>query len=147
MHYNVWDEITYPFLNFNSTTVEVWEWISNSPYTSLGMWLTMSVKWDPGGQKHVQTKTIYELWGGFVVMGMISWSAYPTLWASVQNAKHFIICLIKMDFFKEKIPNMDYSSVVWVFTSPDLCVHTSHTKDLISAGENSEHAKIHLLWI
>ena len=28
-HYKVWDEITYPFLNFNSYTVEVWEWISN----------------------------------------------------------------------------------------------------------------------
>ena len=25
----VWDEITYPFLNFNSCTVEVKEWISN----------------------------------------------------------------------------------------------------------------------
>ena len=24
----VWDEITYPFLNFNGCTVEVWEWIS-----------------------------------------------------------------------------------------------------------------------
>ena len=23
------DEITYPFPNFNGTTVEVWEWISN----------------------------------------------------------------------------------------------------------------------
>ena len=28
-HYNVWDEITYPFLNFNGATVEVYEWISN----------------------------------------------------------------------------------------------------------------------
>ena len=26
IHYKVWDEITYPFPNFN---VEVWEWISN----------------------------------------------------------------------------------------------------------------------
>ena len=26
---NVWDEITYPFLNFNGGTVEVYEWISN----------------------------------------------------------------------------------------------------------------------
>ena len=26
----VWDEITYPFPNFNGATVEVWEWISNS---------------------------------------------------------------------------------------------------------------------
>ena len=25
----VWGEITYPFLNFNGTTVEVYEWISN----------------------------------------------------------------------------------------------------------------------
>ena len=25
----IWDEITYPFLNFNGATVEVWEWISN----------------------------------------------------------------------------------------------------------------------
>ena len=28
-HYKVWDEIFYPFSNFNSCTVEVWEWISN----------------------------------------------------------------------------------------------------------------------
>ena len=26
----VWDEITYPFSNFNGCTVEVWEWMSNS---------------------------------------------------------------------------------------------------------------------
>ena len=25
----VWDEITYPFLNFNGAAVEVLEWISN----------------------------------------------------------------------------------------------------------------------
>ena len=28
-HYNVWDEITYSFLNFNDCTVEVHDWISN----------------------------------------------------------------------------------------------------------------------
>ena len=27
-HYNVWDEITYPLLNFNSATIEDWEWVS-----------------------------------------------------------------------------------------------------------------------
>ena len=27
--YKVWDEITYPFTNFNGATIEVWEWISN----------------------------------------------------------------------------------------------------------------------
>ena len=25
----VWDEITHPFSNFNTFTIEVWEWISN----------------------------------------------------------------------------------------------------------------------
>ena len=30
IHYKMWDEITYPFLNFNGATVEVWEWITNS---------------------------------------------------------------------------------------------------------------------
>ena len=29
IHSKVWDEITYPFPNFNGATVEVWEWISN----------------------------------------------------------------------------------------------------------------------
>ena len=28
-HYHAWDEITYPFPNFNGCTVEIWEWISN----------------------------------------------------------------------------------------------------------------------
>ena len=26
---NVWNGITYLFQNFNSVTIEVWEWISN----------------------------------------------------------------------------------------------------------------------
>ena len=25
----MWDEIIYPFPNFNGFTIEVWEWISN----------------------------------------------------------------------------------------------------------------------
>ena len=25
----VWDEITFPFRNFNGATIEIWEWISN----------------------------------------------------------------------------------------------------------------------
>ena len=29
IHYKVWDEITYPFLNFNGVTAEFQEWISN----------------------------------------------------------------------------------------------------------------------
>ena len=29
IHYKVWNEINYPFLNFNGDTIEVWEWINN----------------------------------------------------------------------------------------------------------------------
>ena len=29
IHYNMQDEITYPFSNFNGTTAKFWEWISN----------------------------------------------------------------------------------------------------------------------
>ena len=29
IYYKMWDEIIYPFPNFNSWTVEVWEWISD----------------------------------------------------------------------------------------------------------------------
>ena len=38
MHNKVWDNITYPFPNFNGATAEVWEWISN-----LILHLTMDV--------------------------------------------------------------------------------------------------------
>ena len=33
MCYKVWDEITYPFLNFNGATVEVQEGISDLSHT------------------------------------------------------------------------------------------------------------------
>ena len=29
INYKMWNEITYPFPNFNDCTVEIWEWISN----------------------------------------------------------------------------------------------------------------------
>ena len=35
IHNKVWDEITYPFPNFDGCTAEVWEWISNcNPHSS-----------------------------------------------------------------------------------------------------------------
>ena len=39
IHYEMWDEIIYPFQNFNGTTVEGWEWISIWIPNLLGMWL------------------------------------------------------------------------------------------------------------
>ena len=35
----MWHEITYPFPNFNGSTIEVWEWISNSSPAFIGMQL------------------------------------------------------------------------------------------------------------
>ena len=29
IHYKMWDEITYPFPNFNSSGIGVWEWMNN----------------------------------------------------------------------------------------------------------------------
>ena len=38
MHCKVWDEITFPFPNFNGFTVEVWKWISNMiPHFMMGV--------------------------------------------------------------------------------------------------------------
>ena len=33
----MWDYFTYSFPNFDVATVEVWEWIKNFIYTSLGI--------------------------------------------------------------------------------------------------------------
>ena len=72
---NVWDEITYPFPNFNSCTVEVREWTSN-----LILHLIMDVTTYPcsdesesmlikGGPRWV---TVKDAWGYFEYKGMIS---------------------------------------------------------------------------
>ena len=57
IQYQVWDEVTYPFPNFNGEAVEVWEWISNSiPHLDLlSKWLLIHAvikvnpcsKWGP----------------------------------------------------------------------------------------------------
>ena len=39
IHCDVWDEITYPFANFNGCTFEVRQWISNFITHFMGMWL------------------------------------------------------------------------------------------------------------
>ena len=53
----MWDEITYPFPNFNGYTVEVWEWISNfishliGPVITYAWWdvnQSISIIWAPG---------------------------------------------------------------------------------------------------
>ena len=36
----MWDEITYPFPNFNGATVEVWEWVSNFCIVEVWEWVS-----------------------------------------------------------------------------------------------------------
>ena len=40
----MWDEITYPFSNFNGDTVEVCEWISNFTPHFIGLWLLIHAR-------------------------------------------------------------------------------------------------------
>ena len=52
----MWDEITYPFLNLNGTTIEFKEWISDSGFYTKGRPLVKSnlicpfdkLSWQPG---------------------------------------------------------------------------------------------------
>ena len=54
MPIKVWDEITYPFLNFNGCTVEVYEWISNFiPYFIMDVITYMLVKGATGSVRYV----------------------------------------------------------------------------------------------
>ena len=69
-HHKLWDEITYPFPNFNGCTVEVWEWISDFiPYfyngcnylSMLGLTLIHVSKRGPW---QIQELSINSLWPG-----------------------------------------------------------------------------------
>ena len=51
MSSKVWDEIAYPFPNFNRCNVEVWEWISNFSTNFILHVITYKC-WDP---KYVRT--------------------------------------------------------------------------------------------
>ena len=46
-HCKVWDEIAYPFLNFNGAAVEIWEWISYfiSHFTLVVINFLVRIKW------------------------------------------------------------------------------------------------------
>ena len=66
----MWDDINYPYPNFNGCTIEVWEWISNfiPHYTrcviTCPCWdlsQSMLVKWAPGGVYVFQTVIIMYL--------------------------------------------------------------------------------------
>ena len=70
IHYIVWDEITYPFPDFNGVTIEGWEWISKFTQRFPGhvitypCWdwsLTMLVKGAPAGTVMTKFWSIYTL--------------------------------------------------------------------------------------
>ena len=45
IHYKLWDEITYPFSNFNGCTVDVWELINNF-IPQFAVWVIIYPCWD-----------------------------------------------------------------------------------------------------
>ena len=77
----VWDEINYPFPNFNGCTVEVWERISNLiPHAYCGCnYLSMlGVKWN-----HISKRGPWNINGRYFVGISTSWHDYTDSWSFV----------------------------------------------------------------
>ena len=92
----VWDEMTYQFLNFNGSTVEVWEWISNLiPHFIMDvityLKLTYVNKWAP--------RWVASLHRGPIIQIIVSWDFIITItMKNVGNSKPVLFqtfCIIK----------------------------------------------------
>ena len=70
IHCKVWDEITYPFPNFNGCTVEVWEWINNFIPLFTGHVITLLIRVSKRGPWYRDEATVYpkKYAHGFVVL-------------------------------------------------------------------------------
>ena len=79
IHYEVWDEITYPFPNFNGCSVEVWEWISNFiPHLIV---ITYPC-WDKCSRCKVKTTCRYIILS-ITLDDVIKWKHFPRYWPFV----------------------------------------------------------------
>ena len=76
----VWDEITYPFSNFNGATVEVWEWIDNFiPYFVMNMIIySVAVLFLPSNGRCKRLGQL-EVEFGVIVTSMEIWHVLKTL--------------------------------------------------------------------
>ena len=98
IHYKVWDEITYPFSNFNSATVEVWEWISNFIPHFTGHMIAYSC-WD---KKLIQVskstcwcqlhQRIYNCCVGSALWSNLMWRSSWDLWHVCWGMRHDCLC-------------------------------------------------------
>ena len=59
VHYNMWDEMIYPFTNFNSASTEVLEWMNNfTPHITMHVINNAGIKVNPYAQKWPQSSNI-----------------------------------------------------------------------------------------
>ena len=70
IEYDVWDEITYPFPNFNRVTVEVWLWINNLI-------------------PHMMMDVILIMHAGIEHDDVIKWNHFPRYWPFVRGIHRY----------------------------------------------------------
>ena len=92
-HFKLWDEITYPFPNFNSFTIEVWEWISNFIPHFSGHAITYPCR-DLSWTRLVKGATHMRCFG-FVLLEVLSkpaWLIYPysLIWGLLHRQNNFM---------------------------------------------------------
>ena len=127
IHYDMWDEITYPFPNSNGATVEVWEWIS----------YFIPLQWACGylsmlGLKLIRVSKSTHWW----------WSvdASCCLWGNVRCQKLFLISstivsnicvpstlLIPSWFPLDKLVAISHTTVSNAFSWLKMCAFSSET--------------------
>ena len=87
IHYDVWEEMTNPFPNLNSTAVEVWEWISNFvPHFTEYMYMITYPCWD------YSWIMLLKGWGDWVECW--SWNILMHFLMSFKCLLHNVLCLL-----------------------------------------------------
>ena len=118
---NVWDEIIYPFPNFNGVTVEVWEWISNFiPHFIMDVIIypcqdlseSMLVKGDPGitMSSSVILSTIYDKL--FLVFHKEGFSPNCTPFLRYMKV-YFYVCFKQFSRIRIKISMLSLQKMKW----------------------------------
>ena len=102
MHYKVWEEIIYPFPKFNSTTVEVWEWLSNLSLTLLDMWLFI--------HQYLTTREHKKAQAMCVILGL--YFIVPHI--SEKETQSFDTCCI-VQHRNQLTTNMHIQTIMWLY--------------------------------
>ena len=100
----VWDEITYPFSNFNGCTVEVWEWISHFiPHFTWHVIIHPCQNRDPGIRvtSRQQTTTFFKCQISIDAVDDISSHDFHVLLILLTLAGHAIWLVISLKTFRD----------------------------------------------